>query len=46
MSAEVGSWRWADELEAAELQARIDHDNGVCHLSEWSCSYCEREGKL
>lgn len=39
----VGSWAWADALEAAELQARIDHENGVCHLSEWSCSLCELE---
>lgn len=33
-------WR---QLEDAEIQARIDHDNGRCHLSQWSCSHCEAQ---
>ena len=28
-------------IAAAEAQARADHERGVCHLSEWSCSPCQ-----
>jgi hypothetical protein len=27
----------------AEAFALHEHDTGMCHLSEWSCSFCERE---
>lgn len=30
-----------EQVTAAEMQARSEHVNGTCHLSEWSCSYCE-----
>jgi hypothetical protein len=30
-------------IEAAEQQARAEHEAGTCHLSEWSCSHCEAE---
>ena len=29
-------------IDAAYSQAEADHQAGVCHLSEWSCSYCEK----
>ena len=28
-------------IENAEATALTEHDEGRCHLSEWSCSYCE-----
>lgn len=28
-------------VTAAEADARRQHDEGLCHLSEWSCSHCE-----
>lgn len=28
-------------IEAAEAAALAAHEAGTCHLSEWSCSYCE-----
>lgn len=28
-------------VEAAEAEALRQHQAGTCHLSEWSCSYCE-----
>ena len=31
-----------DAVEAAEARALAEHKAGACHLSEWSCSYCER----
>ena len=30
-----------DAVEAAEQRALADHQAGVCHPSEWSCSHCE-----
>ena len=30
-----------EAVAAAEREAREAHDAGTCHLSEWSCSYCE-----
>lgn len=30
-------------IDAAEAKALADHREGHCHLSEWSCSYCEAE---
>lgn len=30
-------------IDRAEAQAHADHDAGTCHLSEWSCSWCEGE---
>lgn len=30
-------------IAAAEDQARANHDAGICHLDEWSCSHCEAE---
>lgn len=30
-----------DAIAAAEAQASTDHEAGTCHLSEWSCSFCE-----
>lgn len=30
-------------VERAEAAARAAHAAGTCHLSEWSCSYCEQE---
>lgn len=32
-----------DAIDAAEAAARAQHRAGTCHLSEWSCSYCEAE---
>lgn len=38
----------ADELlgaiDDATVSAIVAHANGTCHLSEWSCSYCESAG--
>jgi hypothetical protein len=31
------------KLSEAEARALEDHRLGRCHLSEWSCSYCEAE---
>jgi hypothetical protein len=31
-------------VDAAREDAQARHEDGTCHLSEWSCSYCEREG--
>lgn len=28
-------------IVGAEEQARAAHEQGTCHESEWSCSYCE-----
>jgi hypothetical protein len=28
-------------VERAEAEAFARHEAGTCHLSEWSCSYCE-----
>jgi hypothetical protein len=28
-------------IDAAYAQALAEHNAGTCHLSEWSCSYCE-----
>lgn len=30
-----------EAIATAEAQSLIDHDAGNCHLSEWSCSFCE-----
>lgn len=30
----------------AEAFALHEHNVGTCHLSEWSCSHCEREAAL
>lgn len=30
-----------EQVTAAERQALSEHVNGTCHLSEWSCSFCE-----
>ena len=32
------------EVEKAEARAKADHESGKCKTSEWSCSYCEKEG--
>jgi hypothetical protein len=34
-----------EAIASAEAQARAEHDSGICHLSEWSCSYCESEAR-
>lgn len=33
----------AEVVHAAEIAARIAHDEGRCGESEWSCSYCEQD---
>lgn len=30
-----------DVIRDAEDAALVQHEAGSCHLSEWSCSYCE-----
>lgn len=30
-------------VAAAEAEVQAQHEAGTCHLSEWSCSYCEAE---
>ena len=30
-------------IESAEAEALTQHQRGECHLSEWSCSFCEAE---
>lgn len=32
-----------DAVASAEVAAQLAHDQGVCHLSEWSCSACEAD---
>jgi hypothetical protein len=34
-----------EAIEAAEAEALRQHNAGTCHLSEWSCSWCEEEGR-
>jgi len=31
-------------VTAAEDRARANHEAGICHLDEWTCSACEEEG--
>lgn len=31
-------------VTAAEDRARANHEAGICHLDEWSCTFCEEEG--
>lgn len=33
--------RLAAEVEKAEARAKVLHDDGRCHESQWSCSFCE-----
>ncbi len=32
-----------DAVAQAEASALAAHNAGTCHLSEWSCSYCEAD---
>lgn len=32
-------------IDRAYAEARARHEAGTCHLSEWSCSYCEAQAK-
>ena len=39
----LGSMRLVEAVASAEAEHRRVHDVGECHLSGWSCSYCEVE---
>ena len=32
-------------IDRAYAEALARHEAGTCHLSEWSCSYCEQEAE-
>lgn len=40
MSAPFSVVAFVASVLDAEAQALADHEAGLCHLSEWSCSHC------